>query len=345
VTLQRQIDQLLAQRASEWHQIMEDPTEAQRAEFVAWLKQSPLHVEEYLETTYTDQILKHIDPQRHQDIERLLSQIAPKVAQLQSARIPSSAPGSVNKRRRRGLAAVGIAASVLMCAIALSVAYRLFVAPPEYTTTIGEQRTVELADSSVITMNADSRVQVHLSETHRDIQLLQGEALFKVSHDPHRPFTVRTHTAIVQAVGTQFNVYERPNGTLVSVLEGKVAVTSQPGNDTETLTANQEALVKPDGAILRTAKADVTKTVAWRERRLIFQDAALEDMVYEFNRYNRTTHLTIDGVPPGSHHFNGIFDAGDLDSLADLLSKEPDLTVEKRDGEIVIRESVARVPK
>jgi transmembrane sensor len=336
--LQRQIDQLLARRASEWHQIMEDPTEAQRAEFVAWLKQSPLHVEEYLETTYTDQVLKHIDPQRHQDIDLLLAQIAPKVAQLENGRGPATALSkSGNKRRRRWLTGVGIAAGVLLCAIALSVAYRFLVSPPEYTTAIGEQRTVELADSSVITMNADSRVQVHLSETHRDIELLHGEALFKVSHDPNRPFRVHTHTAIVQAVGTQFNVYERPNGTLVSVLEGKVAVTSQPGNDTENLTANQEALVKPDGTILRLTKVDVTKTVAWRERRLIFQDAPLEDMVYEFNRYNRTTHLTVDGVPPGSHHFNGIFDAGDLDSLADLLSKEPDLIVERRSGEIVIR--------
>lgn len=336
--LQRQIDQLLALRASEWHQIMESPTETQRAEFVAWLKQSPLHVQEYLEATYTDQILKHIDPKRFQDIDLLLAQIAPKVTQLQNRGDPLTSHSKVeDKRRRRWLVGIGIAAGLLLCAIAAPTAYRFLVGSPEYTTAIGEQRTVELADSSVITMNADSRVQVHLSEKHRDIELLQGEALFKVSHDPNRPFTVRTHTAIVQAVGTQFNVYERPKGTLVSVLEGKVAITSQTGSGTENLMANQEALVKHDGTILRPAKADVTKTTAWRERRLIFQDAPLEDMVYEFNRYNRTTHLTVEGVPPGTHHFNGIFDAGDLDSLADLLSKEPDLVVERRDGEIVIR--------
>ena len=48
--LQRQIDKLLAQRASEWHQILENASESERAEFVGWLKQSPLHVQEYLET-------------------------------------------------------------------------------------------------------------------------------------------------------------------------------------------------------------------------------------------------------------------------------------------------------
>jgi transmembrane sensor len=88
---------------------------------------------------------------------------------------------------------------------------------------------------------------------------------------------------------------------------------------------------------VRNAKADVMKTVAWRERRLIFDDAPLEDVIYEFNRYNQSPRLTLDGVPPGSHHYNGIFDAADPDSLAELLSREPDLAIERRTGEIVIR--------
>jgi len=175
---------------------------------------------------------------------------------------------------------------------------------------------------------------------------MRGEALFKVAHDPSRPFTVQTKTAIVQAVGTQFNVYERPAGTQVSVLEGRVKITplgnsgggiANAVHSTETLVAGQEAQVAPDGTIRRNAKADVMGTVAWRERRLIFDNAPLEDMVYEFNRYNQTTRLTLDGVPPGGHHYDGIFDATDPDSLAKLLSKEADLSVERRNGEIIIR--------
>jgi hypothetical protein len=44
---------------------------------------------------------------------------------------------------------------------------------------------------------------------------------------------------------------------------------------TESLGSGQEAQVAPDGTIQRNAKADVMKTVAWRERRLIFDDAPL----------------------------------------------------------------------
>lgn len=57
----------------------------------------------------------------------------------------------------------------------------------------------------------------------------------------------------------------------------------------------------------------------------------------EFNRYSRATRLRLEGVAPRSHHYNGIFDATDPDSLAELLSREPDLIVEKRNGEIVVR--------
>jgi transmembrane sensor len=341
--LQRQIDRLLAQQASEWHQILEHANDSQRAEFVAWLKQSPLHVQEYLETVYTDQVLKHIDAERLEDIDTLIAQVASSIAPLTRV---SAASGSERYRPKRWAIGLGVAAVLALCALSLPFVYKNFGAKPEYATALGEQRTIQLSDSSIVTLNADSRIQLHLDQAHRDIDLLRGEVLFNVAHDPSRPFTVRTNTAIVEAVGTQFNVYERPNGTRVSVLEGRVRITplaSGRGSAvnaapaTKSLSAGQEAEVRPDGMIQLNAKADVMKTVAWRERRLIFDDAPLEDMVYEFNRYSRTTRLTIDGIPPGSRHYNGIFDAADPDSLAELLSREPDLIVERRDGEIVIR--------
>ena len=231
-----------------------------------------------------------------------------------------------------------------LCALLSPFVYKQFETPREYATALGEQRTIQLADSSIVTLNADSRIELRMDGRHRDIKLRRGEALFKVAHDPNRPFTVQTDTVIVRAVGTQFNVYERPNGTRVSVLEGRVLITPFGGGGTmnaaraaESLGAGQEAQVAPDGTIRRNAKADVINTVAWRERRLIFEDAPLEDVIYEFNRYNQSPRLTLDGVPPGSHHYNGIFDAADPDSLAELLSREPDLSIERRNGEIVIR--------
>jgi transmembrane sensor len=345
--LQRQIDRLLAQRASEWHEILENASDSQRAEFVAWLKQSPLHVQEYLETVYTDQVLQHIDAEKREDVDALIAQLAPSVLPLGNEIIPTALePLGERKNWKRWSIGIGLAAGFALCVLGLLTFFRYSDSKPEYATALGEQRTIQLADTSIVTLNADTRIQLRVDRTHRDIELLHGEALFKVAHDPGRPFTVQTKTVIVTAVGTQFDVYERPNGTRVSVLEGRVKITPLGHNGagaanvvpaTDSLGAGQEAQVTPEGIIQRKAKADVTKAVAWRERRLIFDDTPLEDMVYEFNRYNQSPRMTLEGVPPGSHHYNGIFDAADPDSLADLLSKEPDLIVERRDGVIIVR--------
>src|SRR5262245_11317869 len=95
--LQRQIDQLLALRASEWHQILESASEEERAAFVQWLKQSQLHVQEYLETVYTDRLLDHIDSARAEDVDALLARLSSKVEPLANA----SAPANIQSKPRR----------------------------------------------------------------------------------------------------------------------------------------------------------------------------------------------------------------------------------------------------
>src|SRR5712692_7238644 len=155
--LQRQIDRLLAQRASEWHQTLENASESQRAEFVAWLKQSPLHVEEYLETVYTDQVLKHLDSERLEDIEMLLAQVTPSVLPLPGV---SAAPASPTRRPKRWIIGIGVAAMVVLCSLMLPFVGSYFGGESEYGTALGEQRTIQLADSSTVTLNADSRIQL-----------------------------------------------------------------------------------------------------------------------------------------------------------------------------------------
>lgn len=345
MNLQREIDRLLARRASEWHQIMESADLTRRAEFVAWLKQSPLHIEEYLEAAYTDRVLAHVDPQRRENIDELLEQIVPEVAPLDNSWRGASDPITPRlEQPARWPRWVALAAGLLLCGVAL-VLYQQPTVTPQFATTVGEQRTVALADHSTVTLNTDSSLQVQLQSTHRDIELLRGEALFKVAHDPNRPFIVRTRRAIVRAVGTQFDVYEKPSGTLVAVLEGQVIVTSirrKGGEEStaapaESLGAGQEAFVKADGTVVRMPTSNVAQVVAWRERRIVFRETALEDMVYEFNRYGQGPHLRLEGVAAGGHHYDGIFDVADPESLADLLAREPDLKVERDNNDIVIR--------
>lgn len=342
--VQSQIDELLALRASEWLEILKNPTDAERAAFIEWLGESRRHVLEFLQIAAVDDVVGTMPAEMRENVNDLLARLTPSVARLpgrarplirdRSARAPRF-PGT--SWQRAGLAAAG-AAAVLTIALFAHLGH-----PTRYETDIGEQRTIALADASVITLNADSQIQLNLDDARRDVDLRRGEAIFNVARDNRRPFRVRTRAGTVQAIGTQFNVYAHADGdTRVSVLEGRVQLTALPGSSgpaprTSILDAGEEADLRLDGTIRRNARAAVENAVSWRQRRLAFSDALLEDIIVEFNRYNRSPRLRLEGVPRETYRFAGVFDATDPQSLTELLAREPGLVVDRHEREIVIR--------
>lgn len=347
--VQKQIDVLIAHRASEWLEMLPTASEAERKDFAEWLSESRLHVQAFLEVAEIEYSLHRIDRARQHDLEVLLSRVAPNVVPLgrpppPSVATTSASAGTRSPKRRAWQTAAVLAACASLAAVAF---FTLQARGPEFSTKVGEQRTVALADTSVITLNSLSKIEVHLDDTTRNIDLRQGEALFKVAHDARRPFKVHTRAGTVQAVGTQFNVYDRPDGdTRVSVLEGRVQLTALANSGTaegesRLLEAGQEADIHLDGTITQKADAVVTNTVAWRQRRLVFENASLEDMAVEFNRYNPSLRLRVEGVEPEGHRYTGVFDAEDPDSFVSLLSKESDLSIERNGDEVIVRSRTA----
>jgi len=58
-------------------------------------------------------------------------------------------------------------------------------------------------------------------KAERNVELIDGQALFEVAKDKTRPFVVRSGATLVRAVGTQFDVYRKRSGTTVTVIEGR----------------------------------------------------------------------------------------------------------------------------
>jgi ferric-dicitrate binding protein FerR (iron transport regulator) len=85
------------------------------------------------------------------------------------------------------------------------------------------------ASSALQLEGLDDSVECSFEDTHllrggpRDIELLSGQALFDVAKDPGRPFVVRSGGTEVRAVGTQFDVYKKHHGVVVTVIEGRVS--------------------------------------------------------------------------------------------------------------------------
>jgi transmembrane sensor len=344
---------LIAERAHEWLDRLErshDPND--RAEFMAWLKESPLHVREVLFATTFDAALAHVlDPDHKQDIEALASQT--NVVPLSNGAGQDMGSATVKPRtmrdKRLGWRSLVALAAAACLAIAIAVDWSYPTQPTEqFGTAIGEQRSIGLSDGSIVHMNTRSRVRVAFSDTARDVYLLDGQAIFKVKHDAARPFRVHVDTAVVQAIGTQFDVHRLKDRTNVAVIEGVVQIISGTEGklDAETLSklpentkvpAGESVVIVADGKLTPHAEISPQDAGAWQQRRLIFRNHTLAEIADEFNRYNHT-QLRVEGETLRTMRFTRlVLDAGDPQTLLDYLARERPIVTERVGDELVIR--------
>ncbi|HEX7012095.1 MAG TPA: FecR domain-containing protein [Steroidobacteraceae bacterium] len=336
----------VAEQAAEWLQRLEQGgTPRDRAEFVQWLKESRGHVREVLLAAATDRVLGHLDPKQQKDLDLLVSAASAACVPIErnleqgSKREPS---GRRVLRRLTWAAAAGFVVAAL--GIALFAGIRLN--GHTYRTAVGEQRAIELPDGSVISLNTRSSVRVRFSSEARDVYLEDGQALFAVAHEPQRPFRVHAGPTLVRAIGTKFDVRRRRQRTDVAVLEGVVQVETAPlgvqsdstiprGLESARLTAGQAVSITIDG-VTPPAPIQIAEINAWQQRRLIFRNDTLGEIVEEFNRYNRSPQIRLDDEHLATWRYSGVFDADDPESLIEYLVSEG-LDVQSAKGTFVIR--------
>ena len=122
-------------------------------------------------------------------------------------------------RRLLGLAAIGAAAALVIGG------WTWWQGRSTFTTGVGEQWVVQLADGSSVRLDTDSRVRVRFSDGQRLVDLERGQAMFSVAHDAQRPFVVAAGDARVTAIGTVFDVQRQSAGVSVTLVSGAVDVT------------------------------------------------------------------------------------------------------------------------
>lgn len=357
----------VAEQAALWYTLFEgEPQAVDHAAFVQWISESPLHVRAFLNVTATDRLLETIDPEHQlQILDVPPREAAADVVSLYHARqedhdVPPA--GQHVKQSRRAPLAMGLAAVISILAVGLWLGTPFLTGSRTYATAVGEQRGIKLVDGSFVQLNTRSRIEVRFARQAREVHLLEGEALFAVAHDPTRPFRVWSADALIQAVGTQFNVYRRSDGTTVSVIEGVVQISkdsapldhpvsginAQVSADVPTpLTAGESVNLASDGKVAWRGHANVARVTAWRQRQLVFDEDTLADIATEFNRYNRTPQIRIEGEAVRKRRYAAVFDADDPQSLLQFLEKDPDLAFETRGDELIItvRKNMAQAAK
>ena len=353
--------QAIIEAANEWLLAMheEGVSAAEEQAFADWLRESPVHVREYLKAEAVFASLESVDIARRIDVEALLASSDDTVVELQSPVRSSPSTGrtaavtSAMAEAERGEGAnthtaLWAAAATVLLVIAAVFWYSTLPRVDVYTTGLGEQRRLVLEDGSIIDMNTQSELTVRMTKAQRSIDLVEGEALFTVARDSGRPFVVASDHATVRALGTQFNVHKRNGEVLVTVLEGRVAVehtaslinSSGPAVTVEEapveLGVGDAAEVLPAAPIRTVDQVNIERTVAWTERRLIFDDEPLSAVVAEFNRYN-PRQLVISDVALSQERISAVFDADQPDALVRFLEQNAGIVVRESQSQLVLQ--------
>jgi transmembrane sensor len=133
-----------------------------------------------------------------------------------------------------------------------------------------------------------------------------------------------------------FDVYKSDDSVTVTLIEGKVAVTTQSSaeppaaKDRIFLSAGEQLSYSTGGVSVTRRNADLPRATAWQERKLDFADTRLSDAIAEANRYSRD-QIVLDAPNLQNARISGVFQAGRNDLFVEGLQAFFDLQVEHTD--------------
>lgn len=306
-------------------------------EFERWLAADVLHAEAYDRMEQAHGLLEKLPFARDHLVEYL------NVDQV---------PASRSIWRWRSLA--GAAAMVALAAVAW---WQWPIREPagsvrDYATAPGGYERAVLEDGSVLEMNTGTKLQVTFSAAERRVTLLAGEAHFSVAHDVARPFVVTAGDYSVCAVGTAFVVRYARVEVEVLVTEGKVLVAPKeampsslvPDDHAPLIAAGQRVVIAagsvPSAKEVETiAPTEMRAALAWQERRLVFADTPLRDVIVQFNQRN-SVQLSLAEAALGDKRVGGTFAANNVEAFVRLLESSGDIVSERRTvHEIVLHQA------
>lgn len=255
----------------------------------------------------------------HRDEIQLLQGIWSATDLLPRERLQALCERPAERAKRRPLLRYAVAAGLLAVAVGLGLFSGLGASSDyrgEFATVLGERRHVALPDGSLVDLNSRSHVRVVFEHRKRRVELVEGEALFRVEHDAGRPFTVDAGNGQVTVTGTRFDVRRDADSTRVAVEEGSVKVQGRdfPIN----LTAGLGTRIDAQGKVAAPYAINADELTAWRNGKLVFNNAPLSDVAEQVSRY-RDKPLRVANAAVGNLRLTSVFRSDNPEALLKAL--------------------------
>lgn len=174
----------------------------------------------------------------------------------------------------------------------------------------GQQAQLTLADGTHIWLNSKSKLIYpgEFSSKTREV-ILEGEGYFQVSHNPEKPFIVKTSHLDVKVLGTSFNITNYSD-------EDKISFALESGSISllEKGTENSKLKLKPtDLAVfsktthdIQLSKGDADIYKSWLKGQFKFRNLSFEDIARRLGR-NFNVQFVFENEKVKKIKYNGSF--------------------------------------
>ncbi|MEZ0496692.1 FecR family protein [Sphingomonas sp. IW22] len=306
-----------AQQAAQWVTRLDQPTvdTAASAAFDEWMREDARNRDDFADV----QALWHSDT---------LADALRATAEADRA----GADRGAGQGLRRVAPWLGIAACAVLA---------LFLLLPSLLTTTyrtgrGAGEHIALSDGTQVALSGEAELRVRMWPWRRDVTLAQGEAFFDVTHDPHRPFEVRSGNASVRVLGTAFNVDRQSDSrTVVEVYRGAVAVEAAAASPLVLKKGQQTRILGKDVVAPAQPRSGAAQTPDWTTGWFEANDVPLSVLIAKVQRHARQT-IRIESAEVADLPVSGRFRIAEPDRALRAIEAAYGLEARRADDAIIL---------
>jgi ferric-dicitrate binding protein FerR (iron transport regulator) len=154
----------------------------------------------------------------------------------------------------------------------------------------GQRSQIAFSDGSTVMLDAGTtlRYPEKFKRGPREV-FLEGEGFFEVVTDARKPFMVHASDALIQVLGTKFNVraWEPDQRVQVAVSEGRVSLRAESSSEEEGVIINkgEGSMMAARGQPTEPVGINVDEQLSWMQNEIIFRDVALREVLSQVERW------------------------------------------------------------
>lgn len=202
-----------------------------------------------------------------------------------------------------------------------------------------EIRQIILPDGSEVTLNINSKIKYPTKFDQKERKVhIEGEAFFDVTKNPEVPFKINTGEAVIEVLGTSFNVsaYNTYEEVEVVVTEGTVALSSleNPQNRIILNSGAKGIYNHSNNYLLKETNSD-RNFLAWKTGKIVFENDSLSMVLNTISRiYNK--RIILNNKDLGQCTLTVTFEKQSLESVLNVIESTLNLELIAEDETITV---------